>query len=74
MFAIEILCSFAYSTYSITLVYDAEIVSHEFEGTHVHEEAELLIPYKVLKADEKDAGCEICVSSSDTDVCVPLLQ
>ena len=65
---------FTGSAKSMTVVFDNKIVSHEFEEEQGHEKADTLTPYQVLKADEKDAGREICVSSPDTNVFVLLLD
>ena len=59
---------------SVIQDYDTNIKGRDFEEVQTHEEADTLIPNKVL-ASAADHPCrEICVSSLDTDVFILLID
>ena len=64
---LQVFCA-SLQTKTGTIVYDKNIVGPGFEDEHQHEEADTLIPYRVLVADSEYPGRQICVSSPDTDV------
>ena len=69
---LQVFCA-SLQTKTGTIVYDKNIVGPGFEEEHQHEEADTLIPYRVLVADSEHPGRQICVSSPDTDVFILLL-
>ena len=64
---LQVVCA-SLETKTGTIVYDKNIVGPGFEKKHQNEEADTLIPYRVLVADSKYPRRQICVSSPDTDV------
>jgi len=61
------------STFKLVVVYATKIKDHNFEEQHSHEEADTLIPNRVLASVVTNDGQEVCVWSPDTDIFMLLL-